>query len=326
MLDASIIIPTYNRKNSLLDTLESLERQSHPGNRFEVVIVDDGGSDGTEAAISERGYSFILHYIRQRNQGSAVARNTGAENAQGHILIFLDDDMWLEPDYVTGLIEEHRAYPNVVGMGTELPYIPPNPTPFATLTANGSAKTNPESIFVDFTHCITNNVSIERDNFIKVGKMQDVAGDGPTWWGDVDFGYRADRAGLGFRRSGKAKCYHRDYSTQNLASTSKRYYNSARMAVLLFKKFPDIQPYLPMFDDKTPVAWGKDTPGLIVRKVARRVTSSRPALWLMEQLVKLVEQQYPSPAVLRPIYRWIVGGYIFQGYQTGLREFGRPTA
>jgi hypothetical protein len=152
--------------------------------------------------------------------------------------------------------------------------------------------------------------------------MQDVAGDGPTWWGDVDFGYRADRLGFRFRRNSKARCYHCDYSIRDLKTTSNRYYNSARIAIALFNKFPGIQSYLPMFHDKTPIVWGQDSPRLVIRKVVRRVTSSRFILRGMEYLVKILEQRYPSPNLLRPLYRWVIGGYIFRGYQDGVREYG----
>lgn len=325
MFEASIIIPTYNRKESLHESLVSLAKQGCPVNKFEVIIVDDGSTDGTEK-IKNESFPFALHYIRQTNQGSAIARNTGAEHAKGNILIFLDDDMLVEPDYVSGLIEEHKAYPRIVSMGKELPYIPPNPTPFAQLIAQGGPPANSVGVtgaFVDFTACVTNNLSVERDGFFEIGMMQDVAGDGPTWWGDVDFGYRAAQLGYRFRRSSKAKCYHRDYSIHSLKSTSIRYYNSARIAIALFNKFPGIQSYLPMFYDKTPIAWGQDSPYLIIRKLTRGIVSSKPIVRGMEQLVSILEQHYPSPRLLRPFYRWIVGGYIFRGYRDGLREYGQ---
>ena len=75
-----------------------------------------------------------------------------------------------------------------------------------------------------------------------------------------------------------------------------------------------------MFHDKTPIAWGQDSPRLIVRKLARHVASSRPALWGLERIVRVLEQRYPSPSLLRPLYRWVIGGYIFQGYREGLKD------
>jgi glycosyltransferase involved in cell wall biosynthesis len=320
--DASVVIPTYNRKESLRETLRSLAQQTWPADRFEVIVVDDGSTDGTEEIV-EDAFPLTLRYFRQSNQGSAAARNTGAEQATGNVLIFLDDDMLVEPEYVAGLIEEHRNYPRIVGMGTELPYIPPDATPLGGGTrGEESGPAELVGAFVDFTKCVTNNLSVERDSFFEVGMMQDVAGDGPTWWGDVDFGYRADRAGFRFRRSGKAACYHRDYSTRDLRTTSTRYYHAARMAVVLFHKFPDIQPHLPMFRDKTPIAWGQDSPRLVARKLVRHIASSRPVLRGMEALVTVLERCCLSHSLLRPLYRWVVGGYIFRGYRDGLREHG----
>ena len=321
--DTSIVIPTYNRKESLQETLLSLSHQSWPADHFEVIIVDDGSTDGTEEIVKE-SLPFTLRYIRQSNQGSAVARNTGAQQASGDVLIFLDDDVLVEPNYIAGLIEEHRNHPRIVGMGTELPYIPPDATPFARINANGKepAPAKSKGCFVEFTECVTNNISVERDDFFEIGMMQDVAGDGPTWWGDIDFGYRAAQLGFSFRRSGKAACYHCDYSIRDLATVKARSYNIARMAIPLFHKFPGMQPHLPMFHDKPPVAWGQDSPRLIARKLARLIASSRPVLNGLEHLMGILEKRYPSPVLLRPLYRWILGGYIFRGYRAGLREYG----
>jgi len=79
-----------------------------------------------------------------------------------------------------------------------------------------------------------------------------------------------------------------------------------------------------MYEDKTPIAWHSDPPRLIVRKLARMAASTRPSVWAMEHLVRLLEHSYPSPTLLRPLYRWIIGAYIYQGYRQGLREYGSP--
>lgn len=152
--------------------------------------------------------------------------------------------------------------------------------------------------------------------------MQDVGGDGPTWWGDVDFGYRAFLDGCRFRRSGTAACYHRDYAIRDLHTTSARMIKVSRMAVQLFNKFPDIAPYVPMFRDMSPVAWGKDAPGLVVRKVLRTIFSARPIIKLFESLERLLDKRAPRTLLWLPLYRWIIGGYIYQGFREGLRLYG----
>ncbi|MEM7130824.1 MAG: glycosyltransferase family 2 protein [Chloroflexota bacterium] len=323
MFDASVIIPTYNRKDSLLKTLEALDRQSPSTPTFEVLVVDDGSIDNTKG-LFDQAFHFSACYIHQENQGSAVARNTGASKASGKLLIFLDDDMIVEPDYVSGLFDEHGEHPRIVGMGKELPYLPPNPTPYAKLQAEriGKQQVNPAGEFVDFTECVTNNLSVEATDFVEIGRMQDVAGDGPTWWGDVDFGYRAMKQGFRFRRSGSAACRHCDYSIGSLEVNSKRLFTASKMAIALFHKFPEIQSHLPMFYDKLPVDWQQDSAQMVLRKLVRPVTSAAPSLWAVEQVTSIVEKSSPSSPLLPHLYRWISGGYIYQGFHAGLREYG----
>ncbi len=94
----SVIIPTYNRKEWITECLLSLTNQSFPKNQYEIIVVDDGSTDGTEQVV--RKFAGI-QYIKQHNQGPGNARNHGAEQAQGTILAFTDDDCipdknWIE--------------------------------------------------------------------------------------------------------------------------------------------------------------------------------------------------------------------------------------
>ena len=324
MIAASVIIPTYNRRAMLVEMLRSLCSQVGEV-EFEVIVVDDGSPDDTRS-IQDIQFPFTLHYIRQENQGSAAARNTGADHAQGDILIFLDDDIYVEPGYISGLVQLHKDHPHSIGMGLFRVWMPSNPTTFNIAESFSNATfTPPEGQEVPFTACVTNNVSIERTVFYKIGKMQDVGGDGPTWWGDVDFGYRAFMEGCRFRRSGAAACYHRDYAIRDLPTTSARMVKVSRMAVQLFNKFPGIAPYIPMFRDMSPVAWGKDGPGLIVRKALRTIFSARPIIKLFEALERLLDKRAPRTLLWLPLYRWIIGGYIHQGFREGLRLYGPNT-
>lgn len=93
MPQVSVIIPTYNRKEYLQLAIESVLGQTYDD--YEIIVVDDGSSDGTGAAIEAR-YGERVRYLWQENQGESVARNRGIELAQGDYLALLDsDDLWL---------------------------------------------------------------------------------------------------------------------------------------------------------------------------------------------------------------------------------------
>jgi len=85
----SVIIPTFNRFQFLLEAIESVESQSYPN--LEIIVVDDGSTDKTSTISNKEN----LKYIFQKNQGPSAARNTGAKIAKGDWLAFLDsDDLW----------------------------------------------------------------------------------------------------------------------------------------------------------------------------------------------------------------------------------------
>ncbi|MEW6186166.1 MAG: glycosyltransferase family A protein, partial [Thermodesulfobacteriota bacterium] len=94
----SVIIPTYNRAEFVIQAVESVFKQTFAD--FELILVDDGSSDETRAALEP--YSDCITYLYQSNRGVSSARNLGLKIAQGKWLAFLDsDDLWL-PEKLEG--------------------------------------------------------------------------------------------------------------------------------------------------------------------------------------------------------------------------------
>jgi glycosyltransferase involved in cell wall biosynthesis len=97
----SVCIPTYNRRHYLEQTLASIFAQTYKD--FEVVVVDDGSTDGTAEMIKNAGYN--VRYFWQENAGDAVARNTLIELAKGHYISFIDSDDLLMPDALERMVK-----------------------------------------------------------------------------------------------------------------------------------------------------------------------------------------------------------------------------
>ncbi len=88
----SVVVPVYNGEKYIEDCLRSILEQDYPS--LELIVVDDGSSDGTEARVRGLGDARV-QFHRQANSGSAVARNRGVELAQGEFIAFNDsDDLW----------------------------------------------------------------------------------------------------------------------------------------------------------------------------------------------------------------------------------------
>jgi glycosyltransferase involved in cell wall biosynthesis len=92
--NVSVCIPTYNREYLLKETLESVFAQTYKD--FEVVIVDDGSTDGTKQMLEKNNFNVRYHW--QKNAGDAAARNKLIELAEGKYISFLDSDDLLFPD------------------------------------------------------------------------------------------------------------------------------------------------------------------------------------------------------------------------------------
>jgi glycosyltransferase involved in cell wall biosynthesis len=88
----SVIIPTYNRASLVKEAVDSVLAQSY--RNFELIVVDDGSTDGTACELAR--YRDALQLVWQTHRGVAAARNSGVRRAKGEYLAFLDsDDLWL---------------------------------------------------------------------------------------------------------------------------------------------------------------------------------------------------------------------------------------
>jgi glycosyltransferase involved in cell wall biosynthesis len=94
----SIIIPSYNRAHIISRAIQGVLNQTFKD--FEIVIVDDGSKDHTKEIIQEYSDNFKIKYVYQNNAGVCAARNTGAKQAEGKFLIFLDTDDTVEKSWL----------------------------------------------------------------------------------------------------------------------------------------------------------------------------------------------------------------------------------
>jgi glycosyltransferase involved in cell wall biosynthesis len=117
--DVSVVIPTYNRQFLLSRTLDSLLHQDCSGVRYEVLVVDNGSSDGTRAVVETfTRQSPHVRYLFEPRRGVSHARNTGIDAARAPIIAFIDDDVEASPTWITRIkqvFDTHREIDCVGG-------------------------------------------------------------------------------------------------------------------------------------------------------------------------------------------------------------------
>jgi len=110
MIEISVVVPTFNRMAQLKRTLEALACQSFPAERFEVVVVSDGSTDGTNPYLASLRLPFRLVPVFQQNGGVAAARNAGFQHAAANLILFIDDDVVPDASLVEEHVKSHATY------------------------------------------------------------------------------------------------------------------------------------------------------------------------------------------------------------------------
>lgn len=107
----SLLVITHNKLSYLRVTLLTLQLLEFDQADFEVVVVDDGSTDGTAAFLEQFEPGYQLRWVRQPNGGRAAARNAAARLAQGELYVIVDDDCLTHPQALTHLWEAYTAAP-----------------------------------------------------------------------------------------------------------------------------------------------------------------------------------------------------------------------
>ena len=195
----SVVIPSSGR-NTLRRTLASLEKQTLHSDRFEVLVVFDGGPDQQLVKLDMDVTPYRLSTFSQPRSGAAKARNYGARQSQGDLLIFLDDDVRAEPDLLERHFNFHQNADSLAVAFGRVPIDPASPNTFLRRWIEGSQekyfkKCETGMDASPFYFCSA-NFSIRKDSFFKVdGFDESFHGYG---WEEADLGVRLKRAGFRF--------------------------------------------------------------------------------------------------------------------------------
>lgn len=185
----SIVVPTYQRRDIVCRTVRAIADIEYAG-AIEVIVVIDGSTDGTREALQSFKSPWTLHLIEQENGGLGAARNRGAREASGDVILFIDDDMIPEPDLVEQHAKMYRAGADA-GIGTFVTATGPNAGFLSGSTAQATRRdpSAPDRITA-FDIC-GGQVSVRRSVFEEIGGFEEsFTADGKYGFEDFEFGHR----------------------------------------------------------------------------------------------------------------------------------------
>jgi len=195
----SVVIPTYNRLGRLRHVITALEQQAYPPDAYEVIVISDGSTDGTDAYLEALRSRMRLRWFPQANRGPAAARNAGIQKASGEFIVFIDDDVVPEPE----LLEEHarshhKAGKDVVVLGPLLTPEGFDMTPWVRWEQEMLMKQYRAMLRGDWTatarQFYTGNASLRRSHILAAGGFDE----GFRRAEDVELAYRLADKGLDF--------------------------------------------------------------------------------------------------------------------------------
>lgn len=155
----SIIVPSHNKKDDLVRCLQGLIEQETEGRRIEIIVIDDGSTDGTGDAVRafEAG-EVPLRYYRLEGRGPATARNEGIRHARGRVVCMIDDDAVPQPGWFLSLVRPFESDDEIVGVEGK---VVPTGVDYGPL---GMSPVNLEGgVF------LTCNIAYRRDALLRVG-------------------------------------------------------------------------------------------------------------------------------------------------------------
>lgn len=220
----SVEISSYNRWSVLRLVLERLAVQTLSADRFEVVVSDDGSTDGTPERIAEFAATapFRLELVRNDHAGPGMTHNNGILRARSDIVLMIADDILPSPRLLEAHVRMHAAEPDpavgIVGRLEQSPMLPG--TPFQRTwdrIVNGIFPRHRAEL--DYRDFFVNNLSFKKSFMVAKGMFHSWP---PAAHEDLELGYRLQRNGMRLLYCDEALAYH--HHPETIDSISRRSY------------------------------------------------------------------------------------------------------
>jgi len=233
-MKVSVVIATYNRKDILERSLECLFRQDYPKDQYEVIVVDDGSSHGTQKMVEGKNPSCGLKYLRYKERkGQSKAKNLGINHAQGEVIIFIDDDVFCPPQFIRQHARFHKKYDNIIVDGPAI-------NTDRTDNLFGDKKKR-FLAFLDFfgASFVTSNTSCKKGSLIKAGGFDEEFGK-KFGWQDRELSFRLKKMGVKRKKNRRAYVFHfkQKGSLDDFGQLLRKEKERGMNAVIFYRKHP----------------------------------------------------------------------------------------
>jgi GT2 family glycosyltransferase len=236
----SVAIATYNRAGLLRQTLEGVTRQAYPKDRYEIIVIDNNSTDSTRQITEDfTDANPAPRYVLERKQGLSCARNRVIAEARGDIIVFADDDILVEPDWLEQLatpFEQNPAHPPAAVGGEVIPVFP-NGLPAWIAAWHGPLALRPDTGPLGPRQFpMGANLAIRRDVFAQAGLFNESLGRqaGRLLGGEeTEFLRRVRALGLEVWFAPRAKVLHQLPASRTTLNYAARHaFDSARSRVI----------------------------------------------------------------------------------------------
>ncbi|MFH1454441.1 MAG: glycosyltransferase [Armatimonadota bacterium] len=231
----SVVVPTYNRADTLKYVLPSLAGQSYPNDKYEIILCDSGSTDETKQLLKELSIPNLRH-ITVENRGRAYARNAGISHAQGDIILFTDADIIADKNLIYEHARMHQKHPDLAVVGCEVQV---NSIDEITGIINGVKELKPihpsRKRHLPWYFFLTGNASVSKESLLVVGPFdEDFKGYGHE---DLELGYRLSRMKYHIVYNPKAVNYH--LHPVSFEEKCGKMYQSGKATVKFYNKHHD---------------------------------------------------------------------------------------
>ncbi|MCS7235258.1 MAG: glycosyltransferase family 2 protein [Armatimonadota bacterium] len=320
MIRITVVIPAYNAAAVVGKCLQCLAHQDYPRELYEVVVVDDGSTDDTPGVVrrSSATLPISVRYHRQENAGLAAARNAGARLARHPVVLFLDPDMWAEPQLLRAHAGHYGSRARVAVQGRRLLHPEAKVSPFMQSKELLPDLTRRRRVNLSPYHTVMSNFSLRAEDLWAVGGFDErFRGYG---WEDIEMGIRLHRAGVELHWEPEAFAWH--HHVESLEERLRKAREAGANAVYFWRKHgkdPRLGLFLEIHPVLLPVKWLVYRSGLLA--------------WPMRALLRVAEPRAAQGRGLRrggwlllasEAYNYLVQEAYYQGVWSALHNPPQP--